>query len=141
MTQMFPELIEGTLKQVKAENVILDTEALDYNPDSQEFLPFQETTKRRRKYGIAEMQKTLPLRAFVFDILYVDGKSLIDTPLKERLEIFKKTLRCDSGQAGDQILIHRIRGSISSPKNLTEILEHQTQQLLEGRVLKRWESC
>src|SRR5258708_36537214 len=103
MTHMFPELIEGTLKQVKAENVILDTEALAYNPDSQEFLPFQETTKRRRKYKIAEMQKSLPLRAFVFDILYVDGKSLIDTALKERVKILKKTLRYYSGQVGNEI--------------------------------------
>ncbi|HKC15014.1 MAG TPA: ATP-dependent DNA ligase [Patescibacteria group bacterium] len=140
MTHMFPELIEGTLKQVKAENVILDTEALAYNPDSQEFLPFQETTKRRRKYKIAEMQKSLPLRAFVFDILYVDGKSLIDTPLKERLEILKKTLRYDSGQAGDEILIPSIGEVISDPKKLKEMLEDAITQGLEGLVVKRLDS-
>ena len=48
MTHMFPELIQGTLKQVKAKTAILDTEALAYNKESEEFLPFQETTKRRR---------------------------------------------------------------------------------------------
>src|SRR3989344_1461594 len=48
MTHMFPELIKGTLKQVRAKTAILDTEALAYNPDSEEFLSFQETTKRRK---------------------------------------------------------------------------------------------
>lgn len=140
MTHMFPELIEGTLKQVKAKNVILDTEALAYNPDSQEFLPFQETTKRRRKYKIEEMQKTLPLRAFVFDILYIDGKSLIDTSLSERLEILKKTLRYSSGQAGDEILIPSIGEVISNPKKLKEMLDDAITKGLEGLVVKRLDS-
>ena len=92
MTHMFPELIEGTLKQINVKTAILDSEALAYQPESEEFLPFQETTKRRRKHNIEEMAKSLPLRAFVFDILYVDGKSLIDTPLLERREILQKII-------------------------------------------------
>jgi len=64
MTHMFPELIKGTLEQVKAKTAILDSEAMAYQPESEEFLPFQETTKRRRKYKIEEMSKSLPLRAF-----------------------------------------------------------------------------
>ena len=31
----------------------------------------------------------MPLKAFVFDILYKDGKSLIDEPLVKRMEILK----------------------------------------------------
>ena len=81
MSHMFPELIKGTLEQVKVKTVILDTEALAYQPESEEFLPFQETTKRRRKHNIEEMAQSLPLRAFGFDILYADGNSLIDTRL------------------------------------------------------------
>jgi DNA ligase 1 len=37
-SHMFPELIEGTLKQIRAKNVILDAEALAYNATSEEFL-------------------------------------------------------------------------------------------------------
>ena len=56
---MFPELIKAVRKQIKAKTIILDSEALAYNPDSEEFLPFQETTKRRRKHGIEEMAEKL----------------------------------------------------------------------------------
>ena len=73
-TTMFPEIIEGAKKQIKAKTVILDSEAIGFSPESGEFLPFQETTQRRRKYGIEEMAKKIPLKAFCFDILYKNGK-------------------------------------------------------------------
>src|SRR3990167_5160867 len=95
MTHMFPELIKATLEQVKAKTAILDTEALAYNPESEEFLPFQETTKRRRKHGISEAAMKLPLKAFVFDILYKDGKQLLDAPLTARMKILDETVKED----------------------------------------------
>jgi len=134
MTHMFPELIEGTLKQVKADTVILDSEALAYQVESEEFLPFQETTKRRRKHNIEEVAKQLPLKAFVFDILYVNGKSLLDTPLTERLEILKKTVQ------GDETLIPAIGEVIKEPEKLQLMLDDAFSKGLEGVVIKRLES-
>ncbi|MCL5438872.1 MAG: ATP-dependent DNA ligase [Patescibacteria group bacterium] len=134
MTHMFPELIEATKKQVHAETAILDTEALAYNPDSEEFLPFQETTKRRRKHGIAEMALKLPLKAFVFDILYKNGKSLIDEPLSKRLEILKETVREDG------VLIPTKNQIVSDAKTLTILLEDSISKGLEGIVVKKLES-
>jgi DNA ligase-1 len=134
MTHMFPELIEGTLKQIKAKTVILDSEAMAYQPESQEFLPFQETTKRRRKHNIEEMAESLPLKAFVFDILYVDGKSLLGTPLNERVEIMKKTI------AGDDILIPEPGVIMTKPEDLQLMLDEAFTQGLEGVVVKRPDS-
>ncbi len=134
MTHMFPELIEGTLKQVKAKTAILDTEAIAYQPESEEFLPFQETTKRRRKYGIEEIAKTLPLKAFVFDMLYVDGKSLVDLPLLERMEILKKTIN------GEETLIPAPGKVLKEPKALQTMLDDAISKGLEGVVVKRVDS-
>ena len=134
MTHMFPELIEATLKQVKARSVILDTEALAYNPDSEEFLPFQETTKRRRKYQIEEMAIKLPLKAFVFDILYKEGESLIDEPLHKRLEILKKTIEDDG------VLIRTQNQTITDSKVLSLLLDDAISKGLEGLVVKKLES-
>lgn len=134
MSHMFPELIEGTLKQVRAKTAILDTEALAYQVESEEFLPFQETTKRRRKHGIDEMAKSLPLRAFVFDILYADGKSLIDAPLHERVKILKKVV-----ENGDTLL--EAPGEIlTDPKDLQLMLDDSISKGLEGVVVKRVDS-
>lgn len=134
MTHMFPELIAGTLKQVKARTVILDSEAMAYQPESEEFLPFQETTKRRRKYNVEEMAKELPLRAFVFDILYKDGKSLLDTSLIERMEILKKAVE------EDDILIPSTGNILTSPNDLQLMLDDAISKGLEGVVVKRVDS-
>jgi DNA ligase 1 len=134
MTHMFPELIEATIKQVKAKTAILDTEALAYNTESEEFLPFQETTKRRRKHGISEMAAKLPLKAFVFDVLYKDGKSLIDEPLNKRLEILKSIIK------EDDILIPTKNQIIDDAKTLSLVLEDAISKGLEGVVIKKTDS-
>jgi DNA ligase-1 len=134
MTHMFPELTIAAKKQIKAKNVILDSEALAYNPESEEFLPFQETTKRRRKHGIEEMALKLPLKAFVFDILYKDGKQLLDEPLKKRMEILKEVI------SEDDVLIKTKNQTVKDPKTLSLLLEDAISKGLEGLVVKRLES-
>lgn len=131
---MFPELIEGARAQIKAKTAILDSEALAYNPESEEFLPFQETTKRRRKHNIEETAKQLPLRAFVFDILYKDGKSLIDEPLTKRLEILAETVE------KDDILFPAQTETITDAKKLAFMLEDAISKGLEGVVIKKLSS-
>ncbi len=134
MSHMFPELIEGTLKQVQADSVILDAEALAYNPESEEFLPFQETTRRRRKYNIEEIAKQMPLKAFVFDILYKDGTSLLNKPLVERQNILKETIK------PDEILLPASNHIVGDAKTLSLLLEEAISKGLEGVVLKKLES-
>ncbi len=134
MTHMFPELIEATLRQVKAKTAILDTEALAYNPDSEEFLPFQETTKRRRKHNIEETAKKLPLKAFVFDLLYKDGKSYIDEPLTVRIQALKDTIHEDG------VLIPSKTQEVKDSKTLQLLLDDAISKGLEGVVVKRLES-
>lgn len=134
MTHMFPELIEGARKQIMVKTAILDTEALAYQPESDEYLPFQETTKRRRKHNIEEVAKTLPLRAFVFDILYADGKSLIDSPLIERMNVLKKVV------VGDEMLIPSAGDILKKPEELQVMLDDAITKGLEGVVVKRVDS-
>ncbi|OGE19094.1 DNA ligase [Candidatus Daviesbacteria bacterium RIFCSPLOWO2_02_FULL_43_11] len=130
-TSMFPDIIRGVLKQVKAKSVILDSEALAFNPASDEFLPFQETTKRRRKYGIEEMSKTLPLKAFVFDIMYLNGKSLIDMPLRERMKKLEEVIE------GDGVLIPQPGEITGSAIRINELFNDALTKGLEGLVIKR----
>ena len=134
MTHMFPELIEGAKRQIKAHSAILDSEALAYNPDSEEFYPFQETTKRRRKHNIAETMARLPLKAFVFDILYKNGKALINEPLTKRLEILKETIESDG------ILFPAQTQTISDSKKLAFMLDDAISKGLEGIVVKKLSS-
>ncbi len=134
MSQMFPEIIEGTRKQVPADSVILDAEALAYNPASEEFLPFQETSRRRRKYHIEALAKQMPLKAFVFDILYKDGASLLDKPLIERMKILEATIQ------PDDILMLTSHQIVRDAKTLSLIFEEAISKGLEGVVVKKLDS-
>ena len=134
-SHMFPEIVEGTLKQVKAESAILDAEALAYNATSEEFLPFQETTRRRRKHQIEAMAEQLPLKAFVFDILYKDGVSLLDTPLVERLKMLEETMR-----PADDTLMLTASHTVRDAETLTLLFDEAISKGLEGLVVKKQES-
>jgi DNA ligase-1 len=133
-SHMFPELIEGTRRQIQAESAILDAEALAYNATSEEFLPFQETTRRRRKHGIEAMAEQLPLKAFVFDILYKDGVSLLDRPLLERLKILEETLPVD------ETLMPTASHTVGDAHTLTILFDEAISKGLEGLVVKKPES-
>jgi DNA ligase 1 len=134
MSQMFPEIIEGTRTQVQADSVILDAEALAYHPASEEFLPFQETTRRRRKYHVEAMAQEMPLKAFVFDILYKDGASLLEKPLVERMKILEETI------TPDEILMLTSHHIVKDAKTLSLLFEEAISKGLEGVVVKKLES-
>ena len=134
MSHMFPEIIEGTRKQVQADSVILDAEALAYNPASEEFLPFQETTRRRRKHHVEAMARQMPLKAFVFDILYKDGASLLDRPLVERMKVLEETIQ------PDDILMLTNNHIVRDAKTLSLLFEEAISKGLEGIVVKKLDS-
>ena len=82
VTDALPDILE-TLKSATTHDVILDGEVIAVKDGKP--LPFQTVLRRfRRKYGVEDMQKEVMMRPFVFDILYLDGETLIDLPLHER---------------------------------------------------------
>ena len=61
-----------------------------YDETTDTFLPFQETVKRKRKHDIEEVAESLPLRLFLFDILYVNGESVMPLGHEERRSLLLK---------------------------------------------------
>ena len=85
-------IVEAAKKQIKADSVILDCEAIAFDKESGDFLPFQQTIQRKRKHGVADAAKNIPLKCFVFDILYLNGEPLINKSLRERRQILLNTI-------------------------------------------------
>ncbi|MDE1851188.1 MAG: ATP-dependent DNA ligase [Candidatus Micrarchaeota archaeon] len=84
LTPMLPEIARAALHEVKADEAIIEGEAIAYNDSTGEFRPFQETIQRKRKHGIEEMSETMPLTLFAFDIMYLDGEDYLDRSYEER---------------------------------------------------------
>lgn len=72
-------------------DVILDGEAVAVRDGKP--MPFQYVIRRfRRKHEVDAMMEQIELVPRVFDILYLDGESLMDRPLSERREILEEVL-------------------------------------------------
>jgi DNA ligase-1 len=93
VTFMYPDIVGGLNSQVVADEAIFEGEAIAYNPSTNEYLPFQLTSQRKRKYDIEEMARKIPLKYMVFDVLYLNGENLISKPYKERRAEFKNLMK------------------------------------------------
>lgn len=93
VTKQFPEVVSYIQKSVKGHSFILDSEAVGYDRKTKRYTTFQAISQRiRRKYNIEEMEKTLPVEINVFDILYYNGKSLLEEPFKKRSDLIRKII-------------------------------------------------
>ena len=133
MTSMFPELVAAAAG-LSAESVILDGEAIAFSPESEEYLPFQQTMGRRRKQGIEEFAVRVPLRAFVFDVMYRDGLDLTPLPYEKRLDAVYELVR------GNDTLVPAPLTKTDSVEVLTRELLDNISRGLEGVVAKRLDS-
>lgn len=131
-THAFPDLVEGARHQIKAKSCILEGEAIAYNPISEEFLPFQETTKRRRKYNIAQKAKELPLALFAFDVLYLNGKDICQKPYSERRELLQSIVSSDHTviRLAEERVLH-------TAEDITKFFNEAISDGLEGLMLKK----
>ncbi len=94
VTKQFPEVEEYIKEYVKGNSFILDSEAVGYDKKTKEYTSFQHISQRiRRKYNIDELKNKLPVEVNVFDILYYDGKSLLNEPFKKRSELLRKIVK------------------------------------------------
>ncbi|MCX6730963.1 MAG: ATP-dependent DNA ligase [Candidatus Roizmanbacteria bacterium] len=89
---MYPDVVMGVQQEINAEDIIFEGEALGYNPQTHTFLPFQETVQRKRKYDIEEKAKEIPLKLFVFELLYCNGISYINDSFTKRREILEQVI-------------------------------------------------
>lgn len=133
VTHMFPEIVMAA-KKLPVESAIFDAESIAYNPETQKLLPFQDTVQRKRKHGIDQAVKDLPLKSFIFDILFLDGETLIDKPFSERRKrlesIFIKDLK-------GQVFVLVDQEIISSAKELRSLVDKYLKDGLEGAMVKK----
>lgn len=132
MSDMFPDLKQA-VQDLPVETLVMEGEALAYDEVTGSYLPFQETVKRRRKHDIAQTATEFPLKLVLFDILYLDGKSLLDQPERERLNILEKLI----GDHKSALLSVAEQIKIETAAELEAYFNKSITAGLEGVVVKR----
>ena len=130
ISSYYPDIIDKIPKAIKAENAILEAEAVAINENSGEFLPFQELMHRRRKYKIEKAVTQYPITVNFFDILYCNGKSCLEMSYKDRRKKLEKIV------SEDDFAKHIPMTIIRNENDIEDFLENSINAGSEGLMLK-----
>jgi DNA ligase-1 len=122
VTAAVPEIVEAVLA-LPASDLILDGEVISLTPEGRP-QPFQVTARRfNRKLDLDRMRVELPLSPFWFDLVYLNGQSLLDeaqsrrfgalTEISPPAALIPHTLTADAERAAEfvhQALAHGHEG-------------------------------
>ena len=91
VTDAVPEVV-AAVQSLPAQDIVLDGETVALGADGKP-LPFQITMRRfGRKLDVEVLRAQLPLHAYFFDCLRLDGHSLADRPARERFAALAQAL-------------------------------------------------
>ncbi|HEX9339749.1 MAG TPA: ATP-dependent DNA ligase [Thermoplasmata archaeon] len=98
ITGQFPEIVAGLKAAIRGNGAIVEGEAVPVDPNTGEFLPFQEVSRRRgRKTEVERMAKEFPVTLFAFDCLLRGDEDLTARPYTERRKALEAALTPNEG--------------------------------------------
>jgi DNA ligase 1 len=84
ISDQFPDVVELLAAGLGPAEVILEGEVVAYDAAAGELRPFGEVMLRRRKHGIDQAARDVPVGLFCFELLYADGQDLTRLPYPQR---------------------------------------------------------
>ena len=84
VSTQFPDVVELLAAGLGPSEAIVEGEVVAFDPAAGELRPFQEVMFRRRKYGISDAVRDVPVGLFCFELLYADGQDLTRLSYPER---------------------------------------------------------
>ena len=135
-TFMYPDIVEGVRKEVIAKEVTIEGEAIGYDISGENFLPFQETVQRKRKYDIAQKAAEIPLKLFVFELLLLNGKNYVHEPFNNRRAKLESIVK-NSGDTAKDTVIVADETIESDPKKIELLFDNAIAKGLEGIIAKK----
>ncbi|MBS3052125.1 MAG: ATP-dependent DNA ligase [Candidatus Aenigmarchaeota archaeon] len=147
VTKQFPDLVELCKRSLMVDECIIEGEVLGIDPKTKLPLTFQKLSQRiHRKYYIEQISEKIPIQMNVFDVLYVDGKMILDKEFKERRNILKGIIKeiPDKFKIASQIITNDIKeAEIFYKKSLKEgqegvFLKVPSSKYVFGRRVDGW---
>ncbi len=121
-----PEVVEA-VRALPARDLILDGEVLSMDLQGRP-QPFQVTMRRfGRKLDVDRMRRELPMTPFWFDLVYLDGASLLDEPQKTRFSELRRLASADA------IVPHLLTSDVNQAE---DFLHQALQEGHEGIMAK-----
>ena len=91
VTESLPEIVEVVKRSIKAQSAIVEGEVVALNSEGYP-IAFQHLMRRfKRTRDVHNMAQRIPLTLYLFDVLYLNGESLITLPYHQRRQILAQT--------------------------------------------------
>ncbi|UJG44670.1 MAG: ATP-dependent DNA ligase [Candidatus Heimdallarchaeum endolithica] len=90
ITYQFPDVQNEIIKAAKKQNFIVEGEIVAYDEKNNKILPFQSISRRKRKHDIEEKAQEIPVRVFLFDVLFANNCSTLNKLYLERRKLLKE---------------------------------------------------
>jgi DNA ligase-1 len=84
ISSQFPDVVEALAAGLGPREAIVEGEVVAYDAAANELRPFGEVMLRRRKHGIDQAVRDVPVALFCFELLYADGQDLTRLPYPQR---------------------------------------------------------
>jgi DNA ligase-1 len=131
VTESLPEVVGMVKGNIRGKEAILEGEVIAVDEVGSP-IPFQHLMRRfRRVHSVQDMVGKIPVRLFLFDVLYLDGKGLIATPYQQRRRILVE----HAGQI--PLTVQLVTDSVEEAKRF---LEQAMSEGHEGLMAKRVDS-
>jgi len=131
VTASLPDIIESVRTGLRAESAIVEGEVVAVGRDDKP-LPFQELMRRfRRVHDIAAIQKEVPVKLFLFDLLFHAGVPHVDSSYERRWSILRDI-------SNPQLLVNRL--ITGDAKEAAQFLQMAIAQGHEGLMAKKLDS-
>ncbi|XP_068590898.1 DNA ligase 1 isoform X2 [Cebidichthys violaceus] len=134
-TSKYPDII-SRIPKVKKDSVVscvLDSEAVAWDREKKQIQPFQVLTTRKRKDVDASDIK-VQVCVYAFDLLYLNGESLVRQPLCRRRALLKESF---SEVEGEFVFARSIDSDNTDA--IAEFLEQSVRDSCEGLMVKTLE--
>ena len=130
ISNQFPDVVEALQDGLAPREAILEGEVVAFDPTAGELRPFQEVMFRRRKHGIAQAARDVPVSLFCFELLYADGQDLTQLPYPQRRALLAEAITPSTN------LRLTTAAHVSTPTALDETFEQAVTDGCEGLLCK-----
>ena len=130
VSSQFPDVVELLRAGLGPREAILEGEVVAYDAAAGELRPFQEVMFRRRKHGIAEAARDVPVGLFCFELLYADGQDLTNLPYLER-----RARLAEAVTLSDRLRLTTAQ-EVATPRALDAMFDQAVADGSEGLVCK-----
>ncbi|KAK9474025.1 uncharacterized protein V1510DRAFT_413399 [Dipodascopsis tothii] len=132
MSSKYPDIVAAAARFIKpsVQSFILDSEAVAWDRQERRLLPFQVLSTRKRK-DVQEGDIKVRVCVFGFDLLYLNGESLLQRPLAERRRLLRESF---DEVDGEFTFAKHMDGQ--SVDEIQEFLDQSVKDACEGLMVK-----